>query len=106
MMTPAANPVTTEKLTPNQLVMPKKYKMRKVAMAISTAATLVPRLKDFSKSFIVASSLVRTKKIPIRLKKIPTAAIIIGATTALSCMSPLATKAVAPNAAVDKILPQ
>ena len=35
MMTPAARPVTTEKLTPNQLVMPKKYKMRKTLQRIS-----------------------------------------------------------------------
>ena len=80
--------------------------MANVATAISTALTLVPTERDVSRFFIVAPSLVFTIKMPIRDRKMPTAAIIIGAMTALSCMSGLRAKAVAPRAAVLRILPQ
>ena len=73
---------------------------------MSPALTLVPRPRDFNSSFIVAPSLVRTKNIPISERKMPMAAIIIGAMTARSCMSPFIAKAVAPKAAVDNIEPQ
>ena len=77
-----------------------------VATAISPAETLVPRPSERSKSRMVASSLVRTVKMPIKDRKMPTEAIIIGATTALSCISMFIAKAVAPSAAVERILPQ
>ncbi len=70
------------------------------------AETLVPRPSERSRSRIVASSFVRTQKIPISDRKIPTDAIIIGATTAFSCMSIFIANAVAPRAAVERILPQ
>ena len=73
---------------------------------MSPALTLVPRPSEWSNSFIVAPSLVRTKNIPISERKMPMAAIIIGAMTARSCMSPFIAKAVAPKAAVDNIEPQ
>ena len=38
--------------------------MAKVAMAMSTALTFVPRASERSRSFIVAPSFVRTRKIP------------------------------------------
>ena len=78
----------------------------KEAMAISTALTFVPSPKAWSNSFIVAPSFVRTRKIPMSERNIPTAAIIIGAMTARNCMSPFKAKAVAPSAAVERILPQ
>ena len=73
---------------------------------MSTALTFVPSESERSKSFIEAPSLVLTKNMPISDKKIPTAAIIIGAITALSCISGFNAKAVAPKAAVDRMLPQ
>ena len=73
---------------------------------MSIALTLVPSESERSKSFIEAPSLVLTRKMPINDKKMPTAAIIIGATTALSCISAFMANAVAPKAAVDRILPQ
>ena len=80
--------------------------MTNVAIAISTALTFVPNERERKRSFIVAPSLVLTKKIPINDKKIPTAAIIIGATTALTCIVGFMANAVAPRAAVERILPQ
>ena len=81
--------------------------MPKVAMAMSTAAVLVPRPSERSRSFICAPSFVRTRNMPSRLRKMPMAAMSMGAMTALSCMSPAAdAKAVAPRAAVLRIEPQ
>ena len=80
--------------------------MIKVAIAINMADTFVPNPREWSSSFIPAPSFVRTRKIPIRLKNIPTAAMIMGAITARSCISPFMANAVAPRAAVDRILPQ
>ena len=80
--------------------------MPKVAKAIRTAEVFVPRLSEPSRSFIVAPSLVLTRKIPMRERNTPTAAMIIGAMTARSCMSSFMAKAVAPSAAVERILPQ
>ena len=75
-------------------------------MAMSTALMLVPTESDVSRFFIVAPSFVLTMKMPISERNMPTAAIIIGAMTALSCMSGLSANAVAPRAAVLRILPQ
>ena len=80
--------------------------MTNVATAMSTALTLVPRPSEWSNSFIVAPSFVRTIKMPMSERKMPMAAIIIGAMTARSCISPFMAKAVAPRAAVDSIEPQ
>ena len=76
--------------------------------AINTELRLVPMASAFSSSRIVAFSFVRTAKIPMIDNMIPTAAINIGATTALYCIStsPDATNAAAPNAEVAKIEPQ
>ena len=80
--------------------------MIKVATAMSAALTLVPRPSEWSSSFIVAPSLVRTRKMPMSERKMPIAAITIGAITARSCMSAFMANAVAPSAAVDRIEPQ
>ena len=82
--------------------------MRNEAQAMSTALTLVPTESERSRSFIVAPSFVRTRKMPSSERNTPTAAIIIGAITALSCMpsAALAAKAEAPRAAVDSTEPQ
>ena len=77
-----------------------------VATAIRPALTLVPRPSELRSSFIVAPSLVRTRKMPMSERKMPMAAITIGAMTARSCMSPFMAKAVAPSAAVERIDPQ
>ena len=106
MITPATKPLITENERPNQLSMFKRYYITKVATAMRAALTLVPRPNEWSNSFIVAPSLVRTKKMPMSERKIPMAAIIIGAITARSCISPFIAKAVAPKAAVDNIEPQ
>ena len=81
--------------------------MPKVAAAIKTAAVLVPRLKAPRSSFMPAFSLVRTKKIPIKESNTPTAAMSIGASTALNCMPSTAAvaKAEAPSAMVAKMEP-
>ena len=86
--------------------------MPNVAAAIKMAAVLVPRLKAPRSCFIPASSLVRTKKMPIKESSTPTAAINMGANTAFSCISAPAAlcvaavaKAEAPNAMVAKMEP-
>jgi Na+/H+-translocating membrane pyrophosphatase len=65
-------------------------------------------VNDPSNSFIPAFSLVRTAKIPMIERTIPTAAISIGAITALNCItvSSEPIKAAAPKAAVARIEPQ
>ena len=57
---------------------------------------------------MLASSLVRTENMPMMDKMIPTAAISIGAMTALYCMSTslLLMKAAAPSAEVARMEPQ
>ena len=80
--------------------------MAKVATAIKAALTLVPLLSEPRSCFVVAPSLVRTIKMPSNERKIPTAAISMGAMTALNCMSLCMEKATAPRAAVERILPQ
>ena len=76
-----------------------------MATTISTELKLVPVANEPSSSFIPASSLVRTAKIPMMESKIPTAAISIGAMTALNCItvSSEPMKAAAPKAAVARI---
>ncbi|OPZ97269.1 MAG: hypothetical protein BWY70_01547 [Bacteroidetes bacterium ADurb.Bin408] len=56
-------------------------------MAIKTALTLTPKPKEFRRFFIVAPSLVLTRKIPKIESIIPTPAISIGAITALIAWS-------------------
>ena len=81
--------------------------MAKVAMAMSTAETFVPSESERSRSFIVAPSFVRTRKMPNSERNTPVAAISIGAMTAFSWMSnPATPKAAAPRAAVDSTEPQ
>ncbi|OAV70731.1 hypothetical protein Barb7_03241 [Bacteroidales bacterium Barb7] len=77
-------------------------------MAISTELRFVPTASALSNCLIFAFSLVRTEKIPIIDRMIPTAAISIGAMIALYCSStsPEATKAAAPSAAVARMEPQ
>ena len=80
--------------------------MTNVATAIRPAARFVPIPSERSRSRMVAFSLVFTANIPMSERKIPTEAIIIGAITALSCISTFMANAVAPSAAVERILPQ
>ena len=77
-------------------------------MAIRTELRFVPTASERNRFFIVAFSLVRTAKIPMIDRTIPTAAISFGAITAFYCIStsPVATKAAAPRAAVANIDPQ
>ena len=81
--------------------------MPKVERAINTELRFVPMASAFSSSRIVAFSFVRTAKMPMIDNTIPTAAISIGATTALYCIStsPDATNAAAPNAEVARMDP-
>ena len=113
-MTPASKPTTTESevchhmLARSPVSLPKrKYMMPKVATAISTAAALVPRLNAPRSSFMPAFSLVFTRKIPMMESNTPTAAISIGASTALNCKPSTAAvaNAEAPKAIVAKIEP-
>ena len=80
--------------------------MRNVATAVSPALRFVPVPSEWSRSFIVAPSFVFTARMPSSERKMPTVAISMGAMTALSCMSPLMAKAVAPSAAVESMEPQ
>ena len=81
--------------------------MPNVAAAIRMAAVLVPRLNAPSSCFMPAPSLVFTRKIPMMDSNTPTAAISIGANTALYCMPSTAevAKAEAPKAMVAKMEP-
>ena len=105
---PTNRPTTTAHEIQIQLSNCKSHRIKKVAATISTELRFVPNASEPSKSFIVAFSLVRTEKMPIMESRIPTAAISIGAITALNCMTVSAEciKAAAPNAAVAKIEPQ
>ena len=87
MMTPASRPTTTEKDIPTQFSRSRAHKMTNVAIAISTDEVLVPRDNAPRSCFMPASSFVFTIKIPMRESSTPTAAISIGANTALSCIS-------------------
>ena len=80
--------------------------MINVATAIRHADTFVPKLNECNKSRMVAPSFVFTMYIPANERNIPTAAMSIGAITALIWMSALKAKAVAPRAAVLSMLPQ
>ena len=105
-MTPAASPLNTENETPIQFSICIKYRIANVATAMRAAATFVPRLSECSSSFMVAPSFVRTRNMPISDRNMPTAAMTIGAITALSCISESRANAVAPMAAVLRMLPQ
>ena len=82
--------------------------MRNVAPTMSTELRFVPNDRERSNPFMPASSLVRTAKMPMMDRMMPTAAINIGAMTALNCMStsPVAMKAAAPSAEVARMEPQ
>ena len=84
MITPAARPEITENDSPTQFSISRKYSMPKVAAAIRTALTFVPSESERNRSFIVAPSFVRTRKIPKSERNTPTAAISIGAMTAFN----------------------
>ena len=107
-MIPTSSPTTTEHPMSAQLLIPRSQRMRNVAATISTELRLVPKERAASRFFIEASSLVRTEKIPTMERRIPTAAISIGAITALYCIttSPVSRYAAAPSAEVARIEPQ
>ena len=92
----------------NQLFNCRAQRIRKVNITIKIELKLVPNDSDLSRSFILASSLVRTEKIPRIESRIPTAAISIGAITALNCIfiSLVVMNAAAPRADVASIEPQ
>ena len=79
-----------------------------MARAISSELKLTPTPSERSSSRIVAPSFVRTRKMPMIESRMPTAAISIGASTALSCRAslPAEAKAAAPSAAVASTEPQ
>lgn len=76
------------------------------AAAMSIAEVFVPRLSERSRSVMVAFSLVFTMKMPAIDRKMPMAAMAIGAITARNCIPGFIAKAVAPSAAVLSMLPQ
>ena len=82
--------------------------MPNVAPAISSELKLTPTPSERSSSRIEAPSRVRTRKMPMIESTIPTAAISIGASTALSCiaMPSAVANAAAPSAAVASTEPQ
>ena len=84
-MTPASRPTITENDIPSQLGICSRYSTTNVAIAMSTELRLVPNPSDLSSWLIPAPSFVRTVYMPIIDRNTPTAAIIIGANTALSC---------------------
>ena len=108
MTMPTSRPTTTEHEIHIQLSSFSSQRMRNVAATMSTELRLVPKPSAPSRSFIVAFSLVRTEKMPMMESRMPTAAISIGAMTALYCIivSPLCMKAAAPSAAVARMEPQ
>ena len=108
MMIPTASPTTTAHAMYCQLVIFSNHKIPKVAATISRELRFVPRESACNSSFIFAPSRVRTVKIPMMESRIPTAAISIGAMTALNCISvfPEPIKAAAPSAAVARMEPQ
>ena len=75
---------------------------------MSTELRFVPKDRALSRSFMVAFSRVRTAKMPRTESRMPTAAMSIGAMTALYCISvsPEWIKAAAPSAAVARMEPQ
>ena len=107
MMIPTNSPTTTEQEIPNQLDNPIIYSIPNVAAATSNDERWVPQPRARSSCLAVASSRVRTRKMPTSEQSRPTAATIIGANTACFCtVAPCEAKAAAPNAAVAKIEPQ
>jgi len=103
MMMPASRPQTIAHQTP--VPNSSTRMMKKEAITIRTELKLTPRPRALSSCFWEAPSLVRTTKIPTIESSVPTAAITIGATTALSCRAGLPRKAAAPRAAVARIEP-
>lgn len=83
-------------------------RIRNVPITMRTELRFVPVESALSNSFMPAFSFVRTANMPIMERIIPTAAINIGAITALNCISvlPVPMKAAAPSAAVASIDPQ
>ena len=84
---PTSRPTTTAQEIQTQFCNCKSHRIKKVATTISTELRFVPNASEPSRSFIFAFSLVRTAKIPIIERIIPTAAINIGAITALNCIA-------------------
>ena len=108
MMMPMSRPTTTEQLMSAQLSMSSSHMMTNVATTMRAELRLVPTDSEPSRSLMVAFSLVRTAKMPMMESRMPTAAISIGAMTALNCMavSPEWRNAAAPSAAVERMEPQ
>lgn len=80
--------------------------MANEATAMSTALKFTPKPSERRSCFIDAPPLVRTVKMPITERIIPTAAISMGASTAFICTSGLNMKAAEPSAAVARMEPQ
>ena len=91
-----------------QLLRPSSHRIKNVAPTMSTELRLVPSESAPSRFFMVAFSLVRTEKMPIIDSSMPTAAMSMGATTALYCIttSPCSRYAAAPRALVARMEPQ
>mgnify|MGYP006946704810 CR=1 FL=1 len=83
-------------------------RIRNVPITMRTELRFVPVESALSNSFMPAFSYVRSANMPIMERIIPTAAINIGAITAVNCISvlPVPMKAAAPSAAVASIDPQ
>ena len=107
-MTPTNSPITTAQDMYIQFSSCKTHKIRNVAAIINIELRFVPKERALRRSFIFAFSFVLTEKIPIIDRTIPTAAINIGAITALNCISisPLPINVAAPSAEVASIEPQ
>ena len=108
MTIPTKSPMTTANEMFSQLSICNTQRIRKVATTIKAELRFVPTDRELSRSFMPASSLVRTENMPKMESRMPTAAISIGAMTALNCMStsPPAMNAAAPNAEVARMEPQ
>ena len=108
MITPTISPTTTEQPIMCQFSSPSAHRIRNVATTIRAELRFVPTPIALMSCFMLASSRVRTQNIPIIDRIIPTAAISMGAITALNCIStsPPCMNAAAPSEAVASIEPQ
>ena len=92
----------------SQLGMPSSQRMRNEAPAMSTELRFVPSESERNSVFMLAFSFVRTANMPRIDRMMPTAAMSIGAMTALNCASGCSalTNAAAPRAEVARMEPQ
>jgi len=86
MIIPTINPTTTANEIFTQFCKFSIQRIRKVATTIKAELKFVPTASEPNNSFMPAFSFVLTEKIPIMERRMPTAAINIGAITALNCM--------------------